>query len=89
MGVADDEHRLIARYAAKLAGRTSYPGAKRLDLAAYPEESYAQRSAIARLEQRNRYSILLLLLIFSLPPHLPKSSQTLLSVLVEKALARY
>lgn len=52
--VNEDEHSLIARYSAKLAGRTAYRGPGQLDLGAYPDENLAQRAAIARLEQRNK-----------------------------------
>lgn len=55
----DDEHRLVARYAAKLGqgGRESGRGgtAGLGGATFHQDDPYAQRSAISRLQQRNRH----------------------------------
>ena len=54
----DDEHKLIARYAAKLAGRTEYRGGARLSQqTAQFNDELAQQQLIAQLEQRNKWDI--------------------------------
>ncbi|KAH7727783.1 Zinc fingerZZ type family protein [Aphelenchoides avenae] len=49
----DDEHRLIARYAAKLAGRTVYPSTHHLAGVDGYRESLDERRMIAQLEEEN------------------------------------
>uniref|UniRef100_A0A915DFH9 ZZ-type domain-containing protein n=1 Tax=Ditylenchus dipsaci TaxID=166011 RepID=A0A915DFH9_9BILA len=50
-GIAmDDEHKLIARYAAKLAGRTAYPSTSKMPAM---RDSLDERAMIAQLEEEN------------------------------------
>lgn len=52
----DDEHKLIARYSAKLAGRTQYPlslALKEKDRYGVSDEVNDERAMIARLEEEN------------------------------------
>ncbi|TKR92701.1 hypothetical protein L596_007303 [Steinernema carpocapsae] len=56
-GVMDDEHKLIARYSAKLAGRTVYPSSTSLGTMKQTRstmmESLEERAMIAQLEEEN------------------------------------
>uniref|UniRef100_A0A915C5R3 Dystrobrevin n=2 Tax=Parascaris univalens TaxID=6257 RepID=A0A915C5R3_PARUN len=50
----DDEHKLIARYSAKLSGRAQYPSSLMLKERSAPmDESLDERAMIARLEEEN------------------------------------
>lgn len=53
-GRVDDEHRLIARYAARLAADANNASRSPTELNYHPESSKAQRELIAQLEAKNR-----------------------------------
>ena len=66
IGNTDDEHRLIARYCAKLAGRSAYPSTSNVNnqlpvavdsnamsAANALQESFEERAMIAQLEEEN------------------------------------